>query len=285
MPEILRTLRVGLWVLAAGVSALTPGTAGEGEQRDDLLRHGQQVYQANCAFCHGAGGDGQGMMGHMMRTQPRDFSRGTFKFRSTPTGSLPRDEDLFRTVGEGLRGTAMIGQGDLPEPDRWAVVQYVKSLSPRFRQELPGPPVPIPPAPPRTEEQATAGKELYRDAECWKCHGEGGRGDGPSAERLRDEWGFPALPADLTRRPLKRANAPEDLYRVLVTGLDGTPMPSYREALAPGEVWALVYYLESLVTKVFPADVAIGDEGMGRMALRMHRGGGGMGGQAPPVRP
>src|SRR3990167_4453688 len=95
---------------------------------DALLARGRAVYEANCAVCHGERGDGAGHAAHMLRVQPRDFTRGLFKFRSTPSGVLPTDEDLLATVTRGLRWTAMVGRPDLPEPDRRAVVQYVKTF-------------------------------------------------------------------------------------------------------------------------------------------------------------
>src|SRR2546427_258898 len=60
------------------------------------------------------------------------------------------------------------------------------------------------------------------------CHGERGHGDGPSAPQLKDETGLPIRPADL-RYPARFKNGAQaiDVYRTLVTGLDGTPMPSY----------------------------------------------------------
>ncbi|MBI3029055.1 MAG: cytochrome c [Candidatus Rokubacteria bacterium] len=97
----------------------------------DVLLRGRAVYEGTCAVCHGAGGDGNGMAAHMFRVQPRDFRRGLFKFRSTPSGSLPRDGDLMRTITEGIRWTGMVGRPDLPEADRAAVVQYLKTFSPR----------------------------------------------------------------------------------------------------------------------------------------------------------
>ena len=49
----------------------------------------------------------------MFRIRPRDFRTGLFKFRSTPSGSLPTDDDLLRTVTQGVRWTGMIGRADL----------------------------------------------------------------------------------------------------------------------------------------------------------------------------
>src|SRR3990172_7977733 len=103
-------LAVGLLLLALrGV----PASAS-----DALLARGRAVYEANCAVCHGERGDGAGHAAHMLSVQPRDFTRGLFKFRSTPSGVLPTDEDLLATVTRGLRWTAMVGPPDRPSSCR-----------------------------------------------------------------------------------------------------------------------------------------------------------------------
>lgn len=115
------------------------------------------------------------------------------------------------------------------------------------------------------------GREVYEKAGCGECHGRTGRGDGPSAGQLKDEWGNPIRPADLTRRPFKGGSTPRDLFRTLITGLGGTPMPSYRDALTDEELWALVYYVDSLAPRGVREDVVAGEEARGAMVERMHR--------------
>ena len=263
---------VVLWFGAGSWAADRPD---RGRPDFQTLEKGRLVFEQNCAVCHGALGEGRGMAGMMVRTKPRDFRTGIFKFRSTPTGSLPTDEDLFQTISQGLRGTGMVAQDDLPERERRVVVEYLKTFSERFRAERAQAPVPIPEVPPRTPELVSKGREVYQKAECFKCHGAGGRGDGPSAEGMKDSWGYPIQPSDLTR-PLKRGSTPEAIYRTIVTGLDGTPMPSYEGALRDEEVWALSYYVASLNSGVL-SERQRREEGAGQMVLRMHGGrGGGM---------
>jgi mono/diheme cytochrome c family protein len=235
----------------------------------DVLRQGRRVYAVNCAICHGVNGDGNGMATHMLRTRPRDFQRGVFKFRSTPSGSLPTDHDLVRTVTEGVRWTGMVGRRDLSEQDRNAVVQYLKTFSPRFADEQPQPPVPVSAAPLENRELLELGGRLYRDAGCDKCHGEQGRGDGPSASGMKDERGRPDLPSDLTWRPLKRSSTSDEIYLTIATGLAETAMPSYGDSLDSRDIWALVYYLDSLVPaeRRLPPMQALGEEAQGWMAV------------------
>jgi cytochrome c oxidase cbb3-type subunit 2 len=212
------------------------------------------------------------MAAHMFRIQPRDFRQGVFKFRSTPSGSLPTDEDLLHTITQGLRWTGMVGRSDFSEGDRRAVVQYVKTLTPRFAADQPRPSMAVPPAPPKTPDLVAKGRQVYLDAECGTCHGDKGLGDGSSAPGMKDDWGWPTRPSDLTWRPLKRGSALEATYLTIATGLSGTPMPSYGDSLVGQEIWALVYYLESLVptaNRLSPQRI-LGEEQAGWMVVRMH---------------
>ncbi len=68
--------------------------------------------------------DGKGPQAHKLKTKPRDFISGIYKFRSTPSGSLPQDDDIFRTISRGVRGTSMLAQLQLSESERRAVTQY-----------------------------------------------------------------------------------------------------------------------------------------------------------------
>jgi mono/diheme cytochrome c family protein len=254
---------------AAGTGSSLPAVGG------DAAIRGQRLFVANCAICHGVEGDGRGMAAHMLREQPRDFRPGIFKFRSTPTGALPMEADLLRTLADGVRWTGMVGRPDLPEADRRALVAYLVTLSPRFAAATPQPPVAIPPRPATTPSLLRDGKAVYEDAGCGECHGLNGRGDGPAARSRRDAWGNPTRPSNLTWRPLKRGADPADLYRTILTGLDGTPMPAFADALDARQAWALVAYLETLVPPDHrvPATAVLGEERAGWMILRMHGGG------------
>ena len=214
----------------------------------DLRALGQEVFVDHCAGCHGARGDGAGRAATFLSPLPRDFTAGVFKFRSTPSGSLPTDGDLFRTITRGVRWTAMPTWHEVPDKQRIAVVAYLKTLSKRWTEDAVEPAIPLSPPPRATPELLARGKALYAQAKCAECHGEGGRGDGPSAEALQDDFQRPIRPTDFTRGQLKGGGSVSDVYRTMTTGLDGTPMPSFADAMSDDERWAIAYHVLS-----FPA--------------------------------
>ncbi|MBI3028516.1 MAG: cytochrome c [Candidatus Rokubacteria bacterium] len=212
---------------------------------EDLLARGKEVFGRRCVGCHGVKGDGNGPAATFLFPRPRDFTTGAFKFRVTPSGSLPTDGDLFRTVTRGVRWTAMPTWHEIPEKDRLAVITYIKTFSERWKTERPEPPVPIADPPPATPELLARGKDLFVQAKCWECHGNEGRGDGPKAADLKDDFKFPIHPADFTKGQFKGGSSIVDVYRTMTTGLDGTPMPSFVDSMKDDERWAISYYVLS----------------------------------------
>jgi cytochrome c oxidase cbb3-type subunit 2 len=215
-------------------------------------RRGREVFEAHCVGCHGERGDGAGPAATFLWPLPRDFTAGVYKFRTTPSGVLPTDGDLVRTITRGIRWTAMPTWHEVGEKERLAVVAYLKTLSRRWHEDTPEPPLVIPPAPRATPELLAHGRALYVQAKCAECHGETGRGDGPAAPTLKDDFDRPIRPADFTRGQLKGGAAVADVYRTMTTGLDGTPMPSYADTMSEAERWAVSYYVLSLSAWVDP---------------------------------
>ena len=212
----------------------------------DLLALGRQVYQSRCIGCHGPKGDGNGPAATFLSPKPRDFTVGVFKFRTTPSGSLPTDGDLYRTVTRGVRWTAMPTWHELSDKERMSVISYLKTFSARFKEETPEPPLLIGDPPKATPELVARGKDLYVKAKCFQCHGPGGKGDGPSADEMKDLAGFPIRPADFTRGQFKGGSSVRDIFRTMSLGLDGTPMPSFSDSMTEPERWAISYYVLSL---------------------------------------
>jgi cytochrome c oxidase cbb3-type subunit I/II len=271
--------RILLLMLVLILGAVKAGSGEAGES----VGPGETIYRENCAACHGEEGDGKGPQAKRLKTKPRDFTRAVYKFRSTPSGSLPSDGDLFRTINSGIRGTSMLAQLQLSEKETRSVIEYIKAFSPRFETEKTASPIDIPPKPLFTSDLISFGKSEYEEAGCAACHGETGIGNGPSAKDLKDEWGYPISPTNLTVRPFKSGLNPEDLYRTLSTGLNGTPMPSYANVFSPKERWALVSYLLSIAVKEKPRGMMglVGEEFEGmqidmRAAMAGMMGGRGM---------
>jgi len=238
-----------------GMHGIRSATAGEKAQATpEILAEGKALYEKKCAVCHGTDGRGDGTAAYLLYPKPRDLTSGRFKVRSTM--NLPTDEDLFRTVTNGLAGTSMPSWASLTEEERWALVAYVKSLSPDFTSQPAGEPVSIPKPPQRTPHLLALGKKFYKEAGCFDCHGTSGKGDGPAAPTLKDEWGYPIVPYDFTiPGKMKAGSSVKDIYRTLQVGIGGTPMPSYGDSLTEEQTWALAYYTLSLAGKA-PVEVA-----------------------------
>jgi cytochrome c oxidase cbb3-type subunit 2 len=217
-----------------------------------LVERGREVYQQRCVGCHGEKGDGNGPAAPFLDPRPRNFTLPAFKFRTTPSGSLPTDGDLYRTITRGVRWTAMPTWHELPEKDRLAVLQFIKTFAADFWKDPGEPPIVIPDPPPATRELVARGKALFQTAKCWECHGNEGKGDGPSAAQLETDEGFPIRPTDFTRGQFKGGASVRDVFRTMSTGLNGTPMPSFAEAMKEDERWAISYFVLSLSAFVDP---------------------------------
>lgn len=217
------------------------------------LERARGTYLQYCAECHGDGGRGDSADAWNFDPRPRDFVRGIYKFRSTKTGQLPLDEDLYRAISRGLPGTGMPAWGEppnvLPDDEIWRLVDYIKSLSPKFKAHGKADPIEIPEPPKPTAELAAAGKANFEKL-CTRCHGTSARGNGPVAETLQDEWGDAIRPADLTK-PWRYKNGISmvDIYRTISTGVDGTPMPSFGDLLTPDQRWEIAGYLRSIQSR------------------------------------
>ena len=215
---------------------------------DAQRQSGQQLYQKYCAQCHGDKGDGNGYATPHLLPRPRDFTTGKFKVRTTPFGALPTHQDLVGIIRRGMPYTSMPGWPDLTEQQVSDLAYYIKSFSPAFANPDAAPkPIALPSAPGMTDESIQLGKKLYEETGCIRCHGNLGRGDGPSAPTLVDDLKHPIRPADLSQSWTFRAGASrEDIFRTMSTGFNGTPMPGFVDALSEEQRWAITDYIVSL---------------------------------------
>jgi mono/diheme cytochrome c family protein len=208
---------------------------------------GRELYFRYCWGCHGAHGDGDGENAPYVTPQPRNFVAAVFKCRSTPTGTLPTDEDLYNSLKRGFNFTNMPSWLALTVQERANLVAFIKTFSPRWVTEKPGTPIPVPAEPALTIGSIKHGGELFQKLECWKCHGQEGRGDGPSASTLTDSNDQPIRPYNFTTdNRSKCGSSNQDLYKIFMTGVDGTPMPSFADVVKPEDAWDLVHYLRTL---------------------------------------
>ncbi len=244
---------VGRIVFAAVFLSVGP-TVRPSDAQDTTA--GKSVYQKWCAGCHGESGAGDGIAAKYMIPPPRDFTGAIYQIRSTASGNLPTDADLLRSIDEGLPGTAMPGwKTQLSDRERRDVAAYLKTFSTFFADTTLRPqPLEFGGAPGggSGEEALRVGRQFYDSIGCAKCHGDRGRGDGPSAPTLKDDAGSPIFAADLHQNWLfNGGGTAEDIYHRLRTGLDGTPMPSFSDLLeqkflTETELWRLAQYVRSL---------------------------------------
>lgn len=239
------------WLLALQMTVAVEPTARPKVTAQEVAR-GRTLFEAQCAYCHGADGDG---------------GRGANLARAT-LRRAPTDEALFRVVNRGIPGTGMPGNA-MSARETWQVVAFVRSLGRVKREPLPG--------------DAARGAQMYEAVGCAACHTIRGRG-GPIGPDLTDV-GVRSSPAYIRRsivdpqaevpsgfkqvrvvtregRRLVGVRVNEDTFSIqfrdaagtlysffkeelteFVTDDGRTAMPSYRERLEPTALDDLVAYL------------------------------------------
>ena len=215
-------------------------------EKQKILDEGKQLYDRFCFHCHGRNGQGNGLASHYLFPAPRDLSRGIFKFHSTQSSSLPLDQDLARTIRLGVPGTIMPAWGKvLGEEDILSLVAFIKTFSERFEREIPDYPIDVGQEPPYDPISFSLGKKLYRQLRCHRCHGDEGERTGALEKNWNDIWGNTSFVFDLRRPELYKSGASsDDMYRMMMAGIGGTPMNSY-DYLSADERWHLIHYLQS----------------------------------------
>jgi mono/diheme cytochrome c family protein len=233
------------WLCAAtGSVRVTAQDVGTETQR----QAGKALYLQNCSQCHGEKGDGQGYAAPHLFPLPRNFTTGKFKVRTTPNGALPTHQDLVNIIRRGMPYTSMPAWPTLTDQQVDNLAYFIATFSPDFSNKESVPkPVDLPSAPSMTNATVELGKKLYVDNGCVKCHGTLGRADGPSSPTLTDELNRPIRPADLSQ-PWTFRGGPsrEDIFRTMSTGFNGTPMPSFADALTVEQRWAITDFIVSL---------------------------------------
>jgi DMSO reductase family type II enzyme heme b subunit len=245
--------RAGVAVLGSVLMATASSVAAGSVAAQPAEHPGKAPYDKWCAGCHGVGGDGRGPAADWMLPRPRDFTRAQYQIKSTHPDALASDADILRIIDEGMPGTAMPGwRNRLSRSEREALVGYLKSFSPFYEGESPPEPLRVGRAPRASAEALAEGRRVYDQIECWQCHGQAGRADGTSAPELEDDNGHPIRPADLTQNwRFSGGGTTEQIFARLMTGLDGTPMPSQADLIDGGvitedQLWQVALYVRSL---------------------------------------
>lgn len=250
-----------------------------------LAEQGQIAYRIYCIGCHGEQGDGNGEAAKFFSPKPRNFVTADYKFSSTRSGMLPTDDDLRRTIRNGLRGSAMPPFELLSESTVDGLIEYIKTFSPKWRERDPAKPIPFVDDPYLGETDLSGaiarGEMIYHSyATCWNCHPSyvsqekineyrKALGDSPT-DTFRDHLhqsvgkentqGDLIFPPDFRRDYVRAGMSTRDLYRSIAAGITGTAMPTWVDAMdVPGakegdpplvkrdDLWAIAYYVQSLI--------------------------------------
>ncbi|MEO6096063.1 MAG: c-type cytochrome [Fibrobacteria bacterium] len=235
-------------VISAALSYAPIARAADAPATDARAAAGKAIYLDKCSQCHGTGGEGKGDGAEFFRPLPRDFTSGSFKIRTTESGESPTDADLKSIIRSGMPYTGMPAWPEFSEEELGDLVAFIKGFNSDFADTANHPkPIAAVKPPAFSKESAERGSKLFVENKCMDCHGKLGRGDGESAPTLNDDWGHAIRPADLTRRWTFRGGPRrEDIFRTIMTGLNGTPMPSYTASIEEKDRWALVDYIHSL---------------------------------------
>ena len=257
---------------------------------------GKQLYQFRCASCHGDQGWGDGPAAQFLYPKPRDFRLGVFKYKSSPPKQQqPHDDDLFRTIKNGLNGTAMPAWGSLLSDDRILslipVVKGFDTVGTWAPEDAPdedfddndqytGKPLsfpkkfPVENQIPFSGESVAAGERHFKK-NCTPCHGDEGRGSPDPEKRLKDEWEDRIWPRDQTKPwtwrvtnvPGNRRETIRNIYTRLSLGIPGTPMPEHTKGVSEQDRWHIANLLYTLRNTSVPPStspvirgVKMGDE-------------------------
>lgn len=251
--------QIGFSVACAVMVASTP--------REAIAADAETLYSNNCAICHGADGSGNGAAAYLLQSKPRDFRKGDFRIVSTDN-QVPTEADLVRTITKGLPGTPMPPWPQLSDADKKGLAKHImgfqraaliKKYLDRDKTQAeaeekadsrlkPGKVVNV--QPPTDEANPKQLKASFVTL-CAPCHAEDGTGrDDP---KWRTSEGYNITSRNFKKGVFKGGRDDIDLYRRILLGMRGTPMPSY-EAIAPNQIWRMVRYIQSLSDPKSQAD-------------------------------
>jgi high-affinity iron transporter len=204
------------------VQALGADAALDMPTRQLDLREGAALYQANCASCHGARGDGKGAQSAGMNPPPTALGDPVVMADVAPAL-------MYRIISVGIAGTAMTGWATtLTTDQRWNVVAYLNGL--------------------RAPDVSTPGEGLYLQR-CAGCHGATGASNGPLTQALSK------LPVELSSLAWQTERSDNQIAVAIRDGVPGTAMPPTRD-LSHVELRQLVAHVRTLALDDVPAAVS-----------------------------
>lgn len=246
----------------------------------DTLNMGQQLYIENCSACHGLKGDGNGPAAMGSVPPPRNFKQGLYKFGLVADSGLPTDKDFKRIIQKGLHGTAMI-PWVVSDTQANSIIQYIKTFSKDVwenKENSPGTPIKLIKNPYVANRKFAVkkGKEVYHiTGQCQACHRAYATKPELNAmsmkvnnEPLTDfddemydlklqesEYYYhdsedrlaKFLPPDFTWHEVRSAKTIDELAYRIAAGVTGTGMPAWKDVITDREIWAVAYYVKSLM--------------------------------------
>lgn len=215
------------------------------------VKRGKQVYLKKCVFCHAEDGSGKGVSEFYSSPRPRNFVKGQYKFRTTPFGKIPTDDDLYQMLIRGMPNTTMPSWKHFPKVDLDSLVLYLKTLSKKFdkfkKKGKSHKLIKVKKQPKFDKKGLNRGKELFAKA-CSGCHGLAGRGDGESTLRNVDIESDAIRPRNLSKPwTFRRGSTAKDLFLSIRTGLSTTAMPRHSKRIYKDkDIWDIVNYVTTL---------------------------------------
>jgi len=207
------------------------------------IHEGGTVYFKKCFFCHGDHLDGKGLFGDRFFPPPADFTH------TSSVVNLPESYAYWRIMkgGPGLpdkfapwNSSMPAWENQLTEDEVWKVILFIYATT----SERTNPVAPVA----TTEPSLERGKDWHQKY-CSYCHGDTGKGDGPSAKYSSPQ------PRNFTKSHIKirstvfgKIPTDQDIFDRITLGMTGTTMPGWSH-LSTSDRWSLVLYLQSLGRK------------------------------------
>ncbi len=98
------------------------------QSSDSMVAMGKSLFNTNCVSCHGANGKGDGVAASALNPKPRNFTSKENWING------PKISGIFKTLSEGVQGSAMVAFDTFTPKQKFALAQYIRSTF------VPGPP-------------------------------------------------------------------------------------------------------------------------------------------------